>query len=231
MDFDFDRALLALMGDGRQVAERGVAALAVVPGFAPREDGEPRRSAGGPDPGIGHLGLTGDEAALDQRVVQALAGPAHRADHTAGDTRNLVGRRVLGPAIGVMDESHAGAPGAEGHREGAEGEFRAQVVGHRPPHDAARVGVEEHRQVGQPACVAMSVLSPHQRRSGAGARKSRATRFGAGVCVGSAIGGGAPARRWPPTRPAARISRATRVRAQRTPAARHRSGGCACGQR
>ncbi len=70
-------------------------------------------------------------------------------------------------------------------------------------------------------------MSPSQRRSGAGAVKSRATRFGAGACAGSATVVRARRRRWQPTSPAARISRATRFRAQRVP--RARSSACTRG--
>jgi hypothetical protein len=65
-------------------------------------------------------------------------------------------------------------------------------------------------------------MSATQSRSGASALKSRRTRSGAVVaarCAGRGTGA-ARRRRWTPTRPASRMSRATRLRPTRQPSAR-----------
>jgi len=75
----------------------------------------------------------------------------------------------------------------------------------------------------KPSLVATYVLSPIWSRSGAGAVDSRATGFGAGTGVGSTTIMRARRHRWRSTSPAARSSRAARLRAHRTPAARRTS--------
>jgi len=140
--------MLRLMGDGRLVGERGVAALAIVPDLQPLED----RLAGGgtrrPDPGVDQFGLQGGEETLGHGVIEALACPAHRAGDAARGEGYLVGSGgILTAPIGVVDESRAGATGMDGHGEGVERQFGAQVVGHRPADDAPRVGIHQDGEI------------------------------------------------------------------------------------
>ena len=54
---------------------------------------------------------------------------------------------VLAAAVRMMDEPGGGPAGRERQRQRVEREFGAQVVGHGPADHAARVGVEQYRQV------------------------------------------------------------------------------------
>ncbi len=96
------------------------------------------------------------------------------------------GGGVLAAPVGVVDEPRAGAAGADGHRERIQGQFRAQVVGQRPADDAARMRVEEHREV-QPTfgCGEIGDVPDPQTIGGGGGevarheiRRGRARRVG-----------------------------------------------------
>jgi hypothetical protein len=71
------------MGDGRQITERRVATLAVVPDLDPLKDGRPRGGACRPGPGSDQLSLQCREEALGDGVVEALARPASVARYVA----------------------------------------------------------------------------------------------------------------------------------------------------
>ena len=63
-------------------------------------------------------------------------------------------------------------------------------------------------------------MSATQSRSGASRRKTRPTRSGAGIAAGSWRVVRTKRRRWTPTSPVPRISRATRLRPHAIPVAR-----------
>jgi hypothetical protein len=69
----------------------------------------------------------------------------------------------------------------------------------------------------KPDQVGRYVMSAVQSRFGASAANARRTRSGAGAAAASRRVVRAARRRWQPATPAARISRATRLRPQRTP--------------
>ena len=72
-----------------------------------------------------------------------------------------------------------------------------------------------------PSPVGTYVMSASHKRSGANGVKSRWIRSGAGAAAGSlTVVRGRRRRRWHPASPAPRISRATRLRPCRRPAAR-----------
>ena len=56
-----------------------------------------------------------------------------------------------GAAIGVVNELLTGGSAMlDGHADRVEDQFGAQVIGHRPPDDAAGVGVDDDREVEEP---------------------------------------------------------------------------------
>jgi hypothetical protein len=88
----------------REVAEGGMAALAVVEDLDVLEDSGPGLLPGGPVLAVEQLGLEGGEEALGDGVVPAGAGAA---DALAGVPVGQPGRvgagEVLGAAVGVVD--------------------------------------------------------------------------------------------------------------------------------
>jgi hypothetical protein len=127
---------------------------------------------------------------------------------------------VLAPAIGVVDEPRRGPPTSQGHRERVGGQLGAQVVGRRPADHALGVGVHEDGG-GESAFTRWhegSVADPQAVRRRR--REIARDQVGGGRPAGSATVVRARRQRCQPTSAAARISRATGLRAQRTPAAR-----------
>ena len=66
----------------------------------------------------------------------------------ADEPRQIGGRGVLHAPVGVVDEALGfRVAQAERHVERFEGEAGFEMVGERPPHDLAREGVEDDRQI------------------------------------------------------------------------------------
>ena len=138
-----------------------MATLAVIPDLDPFEDGPSSRGTGRPDLGVDELGFQGGEETFGQCVIVAVAATAHRHGDILCGERCLIGGGVLGTAIGMVDEVCAGPAGGQSHREGVEREFRAQMFSHRPADDAARMHIQEHREV-EPALMRRDVCDiPH----------------------------------------------------------------------
>src|ERR1700761_5735971 len=67
--------------------------------------------------------------ALHRRVVPAVAFAAHRADHPMlPQPLAVTVRRILHPAIGVVDEAWRGAPACDGHVERSQRKLVAEMV-------------------------------------------------------------------------------------------------------
>src|SRR5918997_256153 len=88
----------------REVAEGGMAALAVVEGLDVVEDGGPGLLAGPPGLSVEQLGLEGGEEALGDGVVPTGAGAADAlADLPVGQAGGVGVGEVLGTPVGVVD--------------------------------------------------------------------------------------------------------------------------------
>jgi hypothetical protein len=59
---------------------------------------------------------------------------------------------ALAAVVAVTDQACCGVALADGHVEGVQDEFGAQVVSHRPSDDATGERVQDHRQI-EPALV------------------------------------------------------------------------------
>src|SRR5437016_1496144 len=91
------------------------------------------------------------EEALRDRVVPAVAAPAHAHDDAVGVEHGaVVAARVLAPAVGMMHEPGAGLAMGQGHRQRLDGELPRDPVAQRPADDPAREEVEDDDEV-QPA--------------------------------------------------------------------------------
>jgi hypothetical protein len=69
----------------------------------------------------------------DTLTVPAISLPAHGLDET-GFIQGfaIIGSGILAAAIGVMDQAGREALSLDGHGQGSDGEFGAQVITHRP---------------------------------------------------------------------------------------------------
>jgi hypothetical protein len=135
--------------------------------------------------------------------------------------------RVLDPAIRMMDHTRGRPPVPEGHIEGIQHQRRLHQHAHRPAHHSAAEHVHHDGQV-QPASPGPHVRDVRDPEAfGVGVVNCRCTRSGTGAASRSrhVVRGGR--RRCAPTRPAVRISRATRLRPHRTSSAR--SSACTRG--
>jgi hypothetical protein len=102
---------------------------------------------------VEQLALQGGEEALGHRVVQRVADAAHRGDQ-AGLLEATAERQagVLTAVVRVMDKARGGIALGDGHVEGVQDQFGAQVVGHRPADDPAGEAVQHDRHI-QPAFI------------------------------------------------------------------------------
>src|SRR3989449_3302634 len=91
------------------------------------------------------------EEALRDRVVPAVAAPAHAHDDAVGVEHGaVVAARVLAAAVGVMHEPWVGLAVGEGHRQRLDGELPRDPIAQRTADDPAREEVQDDDQV-QPA--------------------------------------------------------------------------------
>src|SRR5579884_2674881 len=139
---------LVLEGNRREVAEAGVAPLAVVEHFQVVEQGQPGVRPGLETLAVEQLALQSGEEALGQRVVVAVTDRAHGGRDTGLSAALTEGDRgVLTPLVGVMDDAVLGSTPPEGHFECREHQLGAQVIGHRPAHHPTTEGIKDHGQV------------------------------------------------------------------------------------
>ena len=123
----------------------------VVEPLDPVEDGLACRSARRPRLAVDQFRLEGRHETLGQRVVVTVSGTAHRRGHAVLGEQCLIGaRRILAAAIRVMDQRSRWPAPDERHGQRITGQFPAQMLRHRPPHDPTRAGIKDHRQI-QPA--------------------------------------------------------------------------------
>jgi hypothetical protein len=113
-------------------------------------------------------GRSPPRTAVGARVVPPVDGPATASPDDRHDrlldasllpsqplTVEVLRRPVesaLAAVIGVVHQARRGVALADGHVQGVQDQFGAQMVGHRPAHDPAGEAVQHHRQV-QPALV------------------------------------------------------------------------------
>jgi len=121
---------------------------------------------------VNELDLERGEETLRHCVVPAVAAPAHAADDPlAAEGRLVVAAGVLAPPVGVMQQPLARSAARQRHAEGVERELLGDPVAHRPADDAARVQVEDYRQV-EPAFPGRNVRDVgHPDRIGRGRRE------------------------------------------------------------
>jgi hypothetical protein len=97
------------------------------------------------------LDLERVEEALHRRVVEAVAFSAHRRRYARRlKSFSVVVRRVLHPAVAMMDEAGRRSLAFHGHRQSFERDVGVEGVAHRPAHDLAREHVDQGGQK-QPA--------------------------------------------------------------------------------
>src|SRR5688500_8209655 len=100
----------------REVAEGGMAALAVVEDLDVLEDSGSGLLPGGPGLAVQQLGLEGGEEALSDRVVPARAGMADALAQVVSSQPVGVGTgQILGAPISVVDQAGRRTPRGERH--------------------------------------------------------------------------------------------------------------------
>ena len=169
-------AALAVGEDLEVLEERG-AGLEVGPKGLPGEE----------------LALQGGEEAFGHGIVVAIANGTHGAadaDRLAAFAEEQ--RRVLSAMVGVVNHAALWSAVPDRHLQGANPQFRSEVIRHGPPHHAAAEHVEDHREVEKafPCCWDLGDVGDPElvRRAGgegALAAKVRWTRSGAGSAAGS----------------------------------------------
>ncbi len=141
---------------GLALAQGRVAALAMIPHLDLFEDGLPRRGPRREHPG-GPRRLQCREAALQHRVVIAIAGAAHAHLQLLRRQPGLIRlRRLVASPIRRVQHPGRWPSLRRGHLEGRRNELLLQVRRHRPTHPGARVEIEHRRPV-QPPCVGRNV--------------------------------------------------------------------------
>ena len=136
-----------LEGHRGLLTEALVTTMGVIPSLDELEDGSARLVVVVEVRAVEQLAFEGGEEALGHGVVEAVPDRAHRRDHAPSPAAFTEGEGgVLAALIGVVDDG-ARAALFDGHAEGIEHEFGAQVPGHRPAHDSAAEHVEDDGQV------------------------------------------------------------------------------------
>src|SRR5215203_6769468 len=145
--------VLLLVADGAGVVECRVAALAVVEDLDEIEDRRAQPGSGRPGVAVEQLAFQRGEEALGDGVVQRIPDRSHGSDEAGGVQAAAVGERgVLAAVVGVADQAGWRLSLADGHLQGVQDQFGAQVLGHRPANDPTRERVQDHGEV-QPALV------------------------------------------------------------------------------
>src|SRR6266478_7653432 len=131
----------------RMVPERGVQAGPVIEALDVVEDGEPRLRASPEAVVIQPFGFEGVEEALDDGVVEAIAGSAHAANHPVAIEHVLVvGARVLSAAVGVMQETGGRTPAVDRLLQRLDRQRLLGSRGRRPAYDPTREEIEDDRE-------------------------------------------------------------------------------------
>jgi len=205
--------------DGVEVAQRGVAALAVVEHLDPFKRRAGQLGAGVPG------GAAVDQFGLRRRNDSATALSSASPTVPIEPSRPAWRRRCpnaqdvycLGAVVGMIHDTGGGSASPQRGLQGVDDEFGAQVVGDGVAHDQPRPRIDHHRDidpalpggmlgdVGHPQLVRTIRIELRSTRSSddtaAGARRVQPWRR----------------RRVIPTTPAARMSRSTRLRPTRIP--------------
>jgi len=175
--------------------------------------------------GAREFAVESGKQALAPGVVAGIADRADRGWHAGwlaalGDSE----RGILAARVGMMD--HLPWPAlSQGQVAGVENQRGASAGGPRPADDPAAPDIPAERPIEEPARVGTSVMSATDSWLGPAAGTSRSTRSGAGrACLSRGVVTGPPRRRLAPTTPAARLSRALRLRPCRSPAACRSAG-------
>src|SRR5579875_1544446 len=123
--------------DWREIVERGMAAVGVVPSLDEIKDRDARLGLGLEAPPAEQFAFQGGEETLAHGVVEAVAHGSHRRPHSGLLAALAEGERnVLAALVGMMD--HAGrASLPERHVERIWRQLGAQMGLHRPAHDTA----------------------------------------------------------------------------------------------
>src|SRR5215208_3653203 len=133
---------------GREIAQSRVDPLPIIVALHVSEEIAPRLVARGPAALMNELDLEGVEEALHRGIVIAVPGPAHRGLHAGfGEKLSVFAGSILRTTIRVMDEPRARALALARHQESRRGEFRAQVVPHRPAHHLAGREIEHSGEI------------------------------------------------------------------------------------
>jgi hypothetical protein len=201
---DSDGTPLARLSSGHTLDEAGASPGAPRPPTDPRKDNASRLSVG-----------------VWVRKPGSVPAPASCAS-IAGWVRKprSTGLHIL--TVAVVDEPALGritvqAAAPDGILQRAQHQLGVGAVAGLPAHDPPRERVADRCQPQRPSPVPIRDRSATHSRLGAGAVKSRPTRSGAGVALGSwRVEQRQRLRRNAPGRPSAGISRATRLRLTRT---------------
>ncbi len=124
--------------------------MRVVPTFDELEHRPARFVARTKGIAIQQFALQCGKEALTQGVVIAIPGRAHGRPHPGLSAPLPEGQRgVLAALVGVVDHPRW-MPLPDGHLQGGEYQFRAQVSGHGPPNHPAAPGIDHHSQIQEP---------------------------------------------------------------------------------
>jgi hypothetical protein len=184
------------MADRGFVVQGGVTTLGIVPAFDVLEDGQARLDPGGEAPAVEELALERREETLAQGVVVgvALRGP-DRTDGSPGSARRW--------PIAMFRASRTSSV------------RRCPAIAQPTTRRLQASSTTARKR--KPAQVGMYVMSATHSRSGPSTLKARWTRSGAGQAAGSPRVVVTKVRRLTPTKPAASMRRATRLRPTWTP--------------
>lgn len=101
---------------------------------------------------MNQLVLQRTKEAFDHRIVIAIALATHAGHEPVLRQLPLVGQtRVRGALVRVMDQPRSWSSVGECHLQRRQGDVLIRFATHRPANHAARVQVQEHRQL-RPAC-------------------------------------------------------------------------------
>ena len=140
----------SFVGRGRAVAQRGVSAMRVVPTFQPREHGHPCLDLTAKALPVDHFALKSCKKRLRHRIVVRIADRSH-GGHDAGFATAFAERvaGVLAPMVRMMDDIDR-TPLCDRHVQRRQHQLGAQVIGHRPADDLARIHVQHHCEEQKP---------------------------------------------------------------------------------
>ncbi len=149
-----------------------MSAARIVPAYDELEAGHASLGLGAEFTPFEQLAFERGEEALAHGVVVGIAdGPNRRADAGILAAQTECHGCVLRPLIAMMDEVLQ-SPLGDGQVHGVDHELRLQIVAHRPPHDATRLGIPTGGQV-----ASHDRPTPHDFRLSVNWRRDARSRF------------------------------------------------------